>query len=231
MITTTADFISTWHAFVGELQERILPAYKQHEATFDPFGVHGRIHICRSVMFAEWMTRFHRERLTDAPDFYAVRVAVAMHDSGRRANGIDLWESDSAANCERYVAEHAPPGRGDNYPSYVASLIGKQPADACQRIVYDADVLEIMRPCCGRGGLGGFRREFLHFAGPRDPALGALPDAATVREELIQEAWLWIQETERIKLRFYNSSTYFEDLLGWLAQNKGSYPKLSSLLP
>jgi hypothetical protein len=75
MITTTADFISTWHAFVGELQERILLAYKQHEATFDPFGVHGRIHICRSVMFAEWMTRFHRERLPDAPDFYAVRVA------------------------------------------------------------------------------------------------------------------------------------------------------------
>lgn len=231
--TTTAGHVATWRDFVAELQERILPLYKRHEATFDPFGVHGRVHICRSVMFAEWMARFRRASLSEPFDFHAARVAVALHDSGRRANGPDLWEADSAENCRRYVAAHPPPGRGAEYADYVAGLIGKSPAaaDACQFVVHDADVLEIMRPCCGRGGLAGFRREFLHFAGPHDPALAALPDAARVREELIQEAWRWIQETERIKLRFYNSATFLEDLLDWLARERASYPMLSSLLP
>jgi hypothetical protein len=182
-------------------------------------------------MFAEWMARFYGGKLSVSVDSYAVRVATAMHDSGRRDNGVDLWESDSASNCMEYVERHSPRPHDAEYPGYVASLIEKRPAgDACQRIVHDADVLEIMRPSCGHGGIEGFRREFLHFAGALDPLADSLPDAAEVREGLIQEAWRWIHETEQIKLRLYNSTTFFTDLLDKLGDERRSYPLLSSLL-
>ncbi|MGH9879309.1 MAG: hypothetical protein ACRD5H_16895, partial [Nitrososphaerales archaeon] len=89
MTSQSVDHLSRWNAFIHELQERMLPIYLQHEMTFDPWGVHGRMHICRSVMFAEWMARFYTERASCEIDFYAVWVATAMHDSGRRDNGVD----------------------------------------------------------------------------------------------------------------------------------------------
>jgi len=231
MDTNPVNFATGWPAFITDLQEKILPIYEEHEKTFDPFGVHGRIHICRSVIFAEWMARFYNARASIDIDFYAVRVASAMHDSGRRANGVDLWESESASKCVRYVENHSPYPQNAGYPDYVGGLIGKQPEnDTCKWIVRDADVLEIMRPCCGRGGVDGFRRKFLYFAGERDPVAAALPDAEVIREELIQEAWRWISETERIKLSFSNSATFFECLLDKLGQEKPRYPMLSSLV-
>ena len=99
----SAEHLASWELFVDELEQKILPFYLQHELRFDRYGVHGRMHICRSVMMAEWMARFYRARTQAAIDFFAVRVAVAFHDSGRQANGVDLWESDSASNCVRYV--------------------------------------------------------------------------------------------------------------------------------
>ena len=226
MSAPTVDKTSTWSTFVAEVQERILPRYKEHERTFDPFGVHGRIHICRSVIFAEWMARTYAEHLPGAVDFYAIRVATAMHDVGRRANGPDLWENDSVSECRQYVEQYAP--KNGEYSQYVANLIDKRPSDDVNKsIVHDADVLEIMRPCCGHGGIMGFKREFLHFAGPRDPHSNQFP--AEIREKLIQEAWEWIAETERFKLKLFNSSSFLTDLLHKLADDSLKYPMLSSL--
>ncbi len=224
MSAPTIDRSSDWSAFVAEVQERILPRYKEHEKTFDPFGAHGRIHICRSVIFAEWMARTYAEHLPGSVDFYAIRVATAMHDVGRRANGPDLWENDSVRACREYVTEY---GRRDGeYPQYVANLIDKRPSDDVNKwIVHDADVLEIMRPCCGHGGINGFKRDFLYFA----CAPNQLPNAAELRENLIREAWEWIAETERIKLKLFNSSTFLTDLLHKLADERLKYPILSSL--
>lgn len=230
MSAPTIDKISDWVAFVEEIQERILPLYKQHERTFDPFGVHGRIHICRSVIFAEWMARFYSEHLPGVVDLYAVRVATALHDVGRRANGPDLWESDSASECQRYVTQYSQRSQNGEYAQYVATLIDKRPSDdICKWIVHDADVLEIMRPCCGHGGINGFRRDVLYFAGERDLHLRHLPGAAEMRESLIREAWDWISETERFKLKLFNSSTFLADLLQKLGEERVRYPMLSTV--
>lgn len=228
MSAPTIDKISDWATFVEEIQERILPLYKQHERTFDPFGAHGRIHICRSVIFAEWMARFYNEHLPGVVDYYAVRVATALHDVGRRANGPDLWESDSVQECRQYVTQHAHKGGG--YAEYVANLIDKRPSDDVNKsIVHDADVLEIMRPCCGHGGINGFRRDVLYFAGERDRHLNHLPGVADLRERLIREAWEWISESERFKLKLFKSSTFFADLLQKLGEERVKYPILSSV--
>jgi hypothetical protein len=225
----SGDHLASWEPFIDELEQKILPFYRQHELTFDRYGVHGRMHICRSVMMAEWMARFYRARTQTVIDFFAVRVAVAFHDSGRQTNGVDLWESDSAANCVRYVVKAV--GEGD-YAHGVGALIEKKKksADPLKTIVQDADVLEIMRPCCGHGGLAGFRRQFLHFGGPDDVLAREVPDIAVQREALIQEAWRWIQSTEPLKAFLADSPTHMRDLLKHLERQRSKFPLLSDLL-
>jgi hypothetical protein len=222
--------LTSWELFVDELERKILPFYLQHELKFDRYGVHGRMHICRSVMLAEWMARFYRAHTQTAIDFFAVRVAVAFHDSGRRANGPDLWESDSASNCVRYVAETVS---ASDYAHGVGALIEKKKnsTDPLKKIVQDADVLEIMRPCCGHGGLAGFRREFLHFGGPDDLLAREVPGIAEQREALIQEAWRWIQSTEPLKFFLADSPAYMRDLLKHLEKQRLTFPLLAELLP
>jgi hypothetical protein len=225
----SANHLASWELFIDELEQKILPFYRQHELTFDRYGVHGQMHICRSVIMAEWMARFYRARTQTVIDFFAVRVAVAFHDSGRRANGVDLWESDSASNCVRYVVKAA--GSGD-YAHSVGALIEKKKksADPLKKIVQDADVLEIMRPCCGHGGLAGFRREFLHFGSPDDLPAREVPGIAEQREALIQEAWRWIQSTEPLKAFLADSPAYMRDLLKHLARQRSKFPLFSDLL-
>ncbi len=230
MQPASADHLASWELFIDEFERKILPFYRQHELKFDRYGVHGRMHICRSVMMAEWMARFYHTHPQTAIDFFAVRAAVAFHDSGRPANGVDLWESDSAANCVSYVIEAV--GRSD-YAQSVGALIEKKKAsaDPLKKIVQDADVLEIMRPCCGHGGLAGFRPQFLHFGGPDDLLAEKVPGIAAQREALIQEAWRWIQSTEPLKASFTNSPAYMRDLLKHLERQRSEFPLFSDLLP
>lgn len=222
---------SSWNDFIVELEQKILPVYVQHERDFDPWGVHGRMHICRSVLFSEYMARFYRETLSAEVDLYAVRVAVAFHDSGRRANGPDRWEKESQSNCLAFIKSSGSWPEHSDYPAYVAGLIEKeQTGELAKQIVYDADVIEIMRPCCGHGGIEGFKREFLRFLGSRDVLARDLPDARRLRETFVQEAWRWINETERFKLRLFKSPNYMQSLLETLEGERQQYPLLSSLI-
>jgi hypothetical protein len=222
---------TSWNNFIVELEQKILPVYVQHERDFDPWGVHGRMHICRSVLFSEYMARFYRETLSAEVDLYAVRVATAFHDSGRRANGPDRWEKESQGNCLAYIKSSGSWPEHADYPAYVAGLIEKQQTgELAKQIVYDADVIEIMRPCCGHGGIEGFKREFLHFLGSRDVLARNLPDASRLRESFVEEAWRWIDETERFKPRLFKSLTYMQSLLEKLESERQKYPLLASLL-
>jgi len=226
----SAEHLASWELFVDELEQKILPFYLQHELRFDRYGVHGRMHICRSVMMAEWMARFYRARTQAVIDFFAVRVAVAFHDSGRQANGVDLWESDSASNCVRYVIEAV--GASD-YAHGVGALIEKKnkSADPLKKIVQDADVLEIMRPCCGHVGLTGFRREFLSFGGPNDfTAREVLGIAAATGGS--RSGGLAMDSTDRTAKSFLTDSpAYMRDLLKHLEKQRLKFPLLSELLP
>ena len=181
--TLPTDPTHSWPDFMIELEQNILPLYQAHEATFDLWSIHGRLHICRAVIFSEVMGRAYLAAGA-AIDFYAVRRAIAFHDSARRGNGRDIWESQSAENCFTYLCARpefaSDPARGRK----IANLILKEgDFDLSHRIVYDADVLEIMRPCCGNGGLAGFRREELHFGGRRDPQAGLLDNPSRIKRK------------------------------------------------
>lgn len=215
----------TWPPFIVELQDNILPLYLRHEQTFDPWSVHGRLHICRALIFAEFMLRHYHQHTSLRPDARAVRYAVAFHDSGRQAGGEDYWEKDSANLCTQYLHEH-----GVEDAATIGNLITKHGQGGWsleKRITHDADVLEIMRPCCGHGGRSGFRERGLRFLGERDEPSVCDPQ---VRTTLIEEAWTFIQVTENRKGELVNSQRYMADLLEILAGMHQPCPMLAGAL-
>lgn len=135
----------------------IYPIYKAHQDSFDPGGIHGVMHIARAIIaglaIAEQCPKDKNV------DLVAIFYAIAFHDSGRKANGPDLWEMSSYNNCLEFCEKNGVPNA-----KYTASLIPKslpKPNDFNYVCVHDADVFEIMRPCTGQGGLTGFKKQFL----------------------------------------------------------------------
>lgn len=216
---------STWLAFLGELKTEILPLYAAHEQEFDYYSIHGRMHICRSLVFSEFMSRYYwaNTRLEPRPTW--IRYAVAFHDSGRRGNGPDVWEKNSAHRCTAYLASTQTEAAEE-----IGELIPKDgPGEWTldKRIVHDADVLDIMRPCCGHGGRMGFREHGLRFLGRRDAPTARNLD---VRDALIEEAWCLILRTEEMKPDLRCSTDYMRDVLGVLRNHSDSCPLLADCL-
>lgn len=218
----------SWAAFVTELQTHILPIYLQHERTFDAASVHGRMHICRTLLFAEILVRQYAiSPYSDHLKADAIRMAIAFHDSGRQANGVDLWEKDSARLCFGYVLTRRAQRPDPKYARYVSRLIvAEGRRDLEKEIVHDADTLDIMRPCCGHGGLAGFRRDELFFQSGRDRHLTHGPE---LQDQLIQEAWRLIQWTETCKNTLLDTPTPMDALLDVLETQRHEYFLLSNV--
>ena len=77
--------------------------------------------------------------------------------------------------------------------------------------------------------MAGFRREELHFAGARDPLAGVLDDPAGIRENLVQEAWRFIEDTENVKFSLMQATKFMQALLSRLSERKEEYPLLAQV--
>ncbi len=219
---------SSWFEFAKIVQREIFPIYTRHEENFDQYGIHGKMHISRALIFAEVLSRCYLS-LGVTVDFFAVRSATAFHDSGRQGNGLDIWENESVNICENHLMSRCD----DKYRFYIASLISKTTGewDINKHIMHDADVLEIMRPCAGHGGISGFQRRHLSFAGERDPYSALFPEPITTREKLINEAWIFIEKTERIKSDLVKSNQYLEDVISILKNHLFELKFLNGFFP
>ena len=133
-----------WVGFKEIFKEEILPIYEKHERDFDYFGIHGKKHITRSIIFSEIMTRFYAPIVKEALDFKGIRIAISFHDAGREGNGKDLWEEQSAELCFQYLMKN---GEEEKYARLVANSILRKSDDRSiiSQIVHDADSLDIMR--------------------------------------------------------------------------------------
>jgi hypothetical protein len=229
--------IEDWDKFTKDLSENILPLYQHHENTFDKYGIHGRLHISRAVLFAEFMSRFYFNEFDRDIEFTGIRYAIAFHDSGRQGNGMDIWESDSSKNCYNYLLSK---GYDDNYSDYVSHFIEKTGwMDVDKQIVQDADVLEIMRPCCYHGGRDGFmpdRLKFLTSTWSKKPAnVRYLEDhvkrVIDVRNNLIEDSWKFIKYTEDNKQLFNNNeNNHLYTMIDILEKNRNDYSVLNQLI-
>ena len=214
---------ATWPEFLIDLHDDILPVYRRHEQTFDPHGTHGRMHICRALVFAEFMLRYYASHTSLRPDVEAVRYATAFHDSGRQGNGFDRWERDSAHLCREYLESRM----GIEEARTVGELIVKEGDPRGwsleKRIAHDADCLEIMRITT----LLGFLKSELYFLGKPDPAeIRNRP----VRGALIREAWAFICAADTRKPELFNASDGMAAVLAVLEERKSGYPLLGEIL-
>jgi hypothetical protein len=189
--------------FIQEFSSEILPIYEKHEESFDKYEIHSRLHIARSIIFAEYMAEYYEKMNKKAGyfdtdiDFDTIRYAVSFHDSGRKGNGVDLWEDDSYKMCYEHMRNI---GYTDDYCDYTSSLIYKDASsDINKDVVYDADVLEIMRPVCGHGGRLGFREKYLRFS-------------ESTKNDLIEDAWKLIEYSEDNK-QLFNNNNHLSKLL------------------
>lgn len=226
----STNTFTSFNTFQKDFQYHIAPFYEAHENDFDYCGIHGRKHISRALIFGECMARYYATAFNIAVDFKAVRIAIAFHDAGRKGNGRDIWESESADLCFQYLQQK---GYGDSYCRKVANFISqKQKAHSWGQIVYDADVLEIMRLFCNTpNGIEQFRKEELYFLSYKDILLlsAAKAPKTTLRTQLIEEAWLLIQMTEK-EGTIRVSNHYLQDLMAWIGENSAKFPFIWKLL-
>lgn len=123
---------------------------------------HGVTHAVRVTLFAQALAELYRCAGRDVGHPFGVAAAAAFHDIARQEEGRDRWDAESAARFAAFataigserldvavlrqaIAEKDPPSGGGFH------------TDA-QRIVHDADCLDIMRAL---GGPSEFRRELL----------------------------------------------------------------------
>jgi len=188
----------------------IAPIYVKHKKEFDEFGIHGCLHISRSLI----ISRLLFKQLTNLGfllDIDKITYAVAFHDSGRKANGIDYWEANSFYICSNYLDNKNIPDS-----NYISSLIIKDnnKNDYNYFCVYDTDVLEIARPCTGVG-VYNFNPTFLK-----------LKDIFSNHYTTIQnEVFSFILDTENIKDNFSNENSLI-NLIEYLENKKELYPLL-----
>ena len=217
----------SWAEFVATFDSAIAPIYQRHELDFDAPGIHGRMHVGRAAIFAEVMARHYHAQTGARPALNDTRYATAFHDAARRANGPDFWDHESAAMCGEFAARN--PGLFSRDAQAMAGVLAAKPdPGACleAQIVHDADVLEIMRPCCGHGGRDGFRETALIFLGECDP----VARGAATRARLIEEAWAFIVATEERKDSLAGSPAYLASLVALLLEGRSAWPLLAGEL-
>ena len=213
-----------WGTFLSDLP-KILEIYEKHENSFDYYSIHGRMHICRALIFGEFMIRYYYSNSIKQPAANDVRYAIAFHDSGREGNGVDIWENASALKCNEYLSSNKIFNQQKS--EKIGNLILKDGPvgwNLEKRIVHDADVLEIMRPCCGHGGIHGFRENALRFYGRRDDI--ECRDEV-LRKQLINEAWELISVTEELEKKNRDSSSYLSSILDIVGNSRDKFPLLS----
>lgn len=200
----------TLKEFEKIFSNEIVNHYLENQKTFDAHGIHGCLHISRSLIICRWISKELNQRgLTN--DIDKVSYAVSFHDSGRKANGIDYWEWQSKLNCLNYLIQKGIPDA-----DYISSLIVKK-SDMNHTTndflcLHDTDVLEIIRPSTGIG-IQGFNREYLKLK-------------QTINYDIIfGEVVSFIYETEGIKQQFFDKDCLI-NLINYLEINKSRFPNL-----
>lgn len=193
-------------------RSEIAPLYINHQNSFDADGIHGCLHISRSLVICR-MLACKLIELGYEIDLDKITYAVAFHDSGRKGNGIDYWENSSREICYNYILSK---GYDSFYAESISNMIVKNQntiKDYNYSCLFDSDVLEIMRPSCGVG-VYNFNKSYLR-----------LNNVLTDYDSIINEIIPFILETEQEKL-IYSDENSLKNIIDYIVTNKEKYPNL-----
>ncbi len=171
----------------------LLADYEQHEQSFDPQGIHGREHVCRCLIYSHAMANYVESQGVPV-NRHALYRATLLHDAGRKRNGADVFEADSAAKAREYMKRQGITDQ--QYLDHLGRAIDKKSAKGAatveSMILNSADSLDIMRV----RGRDGYDPDLLEF-GQGDVKVGDKDLAANdwMREQMIVEADRLIEAT------------------------------------
>jgi hypothetical protein len=193
---------------------------------------HGRLHAARTALWAELLQPHLINRSSTQYDesqqmerIY-LTVAAAAHDWRRQDEGVDRWDEESGKALHAYLLARSV------HPKLAADLAfalkKKDPEGGVfthdyQRVVHDADCLEIMR--CLKNCEKNFRKSELY-----------LMNVESIQHEgFLTEILAFIRETESpaiaTALEFEEEDIpYFSKLLGFLRDRENQYPILNRML-
>lgn len=197
--------------FENIFKKDISPFYIKNQNIFDQDGIHGCLHISRSLIISRLIAKKLKESAVET-NIDAISYAISFHDSGRKGNGKDVWEKDSSLICYNYLKKAFIPDA-----EYISSLIVKDNSkddDFNYLVCYDTDVLEIIRPTTGIG-LQNFNSKYLKL----------MPVFQNYYNNIMNEVFGFILETEGMNKRFENSDALF-NLMLFLKFKNQEYPML-----
>lgn len=103
-----------------------------------PFGIHGRAHATRVLLFSNLLSNLVSEKV----DSQAIMIAALLHDCGRQNNGTDPYHGTNSAkkamdfidknkiDCNKNlvyscIERHCPPPNFvDKFPSLESKIVG-----------------------------------------------------------------------------------------------------------
>lgn len=185
----------------------VAPLYTKNQSIFDQDGIHGCLHISRSLIISRLIHNILKQSGINTNIEY-ISYAVAFHDSGRKSNGKDIWENDSRLICRDYLISKNIPNS-----DYISSLIVKEKSkenDYNYLVCHDTDVLEIIRPTTGIG-LANFDSKHLKLNINYSP--------------IMNEVFTFILETEGMNKRFQDEHSLFNLMLYLMFKSK-DFPML-----
>jgi hypothetical protein len=172
-----------------------LGAYRAHEMDFDrQTAVHGMGHASRTFIFATVLANIMEERGA-AVDRAALLCGTAGHDAGRKGNGADVWEEDSAEIIIGNMrAAYGMSSLGDDYEDAVRAMITdrNERGETLETLIHKAaDSLDIGRTKDFDPKLWPFLREAVVV-----PGAVISRDTQNLRERLAAEVTRFQQITD-----------------------------------
>jgi hypothetical protein len=227
---------SEWYFFKTVFEKEISPIYHLNEQKFDSKGIHGIRHIIRSLIFSEVLINFYQCHVKSDLNLERIRIAISFHDSGRKSNGPDFWENESAEKCYSFLKKF---GYSDSYAISLSDPIkknkgfpNKNESIIEQQIINDVDVLEILRLYLGFENPTEFLQleELSFLSNYQTSSPEFFEKWLTIRHCFIFEALQFIQETEDLELGF-DSENVFDLFVGILRSKPRIYKLLNKWFP
>lgn len=178
-----------------------------------PRWTHGLMHATRVGllvrMIANMYNKYSTFEITEKEILLAQYLAV-FHDSARQAEGVDVWDDESAENAYSYLIEL---GFTKDVALECVQIIkdkdcSKPNKHILTKLIQCADCIDIMRVY----GISGFRDEYLDIFND----LSANPEFCSELQIFKSEFYDFIQKTDQGLFRLYqerHSKDYFGETL------------------
>jgi hypothetical protein len=176
-----------------ELQKRVIPLYQVPYPNGENRHWHGVTHACRVVLFSQILGAIYRDSgFAESKTKGNLQIAAGLHDCARLNDGIDLWDKESGAKAKAVLQDlGATQEEAVFFEKAVAEKDSKTPESVEQRIIHDADCIEILRYL---HSVKDFKAEKLWMMKELDSDLV---------NQFIAEATLWIQLTEKPEIKAF----------------------------